>query len=110
MPQSEARTNLLGGTDMKRSRKRLCTMQHEQGSHSSQVSYQLSSMVYPPTTSPTPGHRREYYLSRRREYEPDVVSLAVVAESPPASGRYFYDPDSATTEPLFAAFMKQLSL
>jgi hypothetical protein len=27
-----------------------------------------------------------------RRYEPDVVRLAIVEESPPASGLYFYNP------------------
>jgi hypothetical protein len=41
-------------------------------------------------------------------YEPERIRLAVVAESPPASGKYFYDPMGSTAEPLFAALMKQL--
>jgi hypothetical protein len=32
----------------------------------------------------------------------------IVAESPPASGKYFYNPAGAVSEPLFAAFMQQL--
>ena len=31
-----------------------------------------------------------------------------MAESPPVSGRYFYDETGSTTEPLFAAIMNQL--
>jgi hypothetical protein len=31
-----------------------------------------------------------------------------IAESPPASGKYFYDPTGATSEWLFAALMKQI--
>lgn len=53
--------------------------------------------------------RREY-LSLRRAYEPSRPELVIVAESPPASGRYFYDPNGATTEPLFSALMKQLNV
>jgi hypothetical protein len=34
----------------------------------------------------------------------------IVAESPPASGLYFYDPAGLPSEPLFAALMKQLRL
>jgi hypothetical protein len=44
----------------------------------------------------------------RRRYEPDVVRLVIIAESPPASGHYFYNP-SATSEWLFRALMQQLS-
>jgi len=52
---------------------------------------------------------RNEYLSLRRRYEPESIKLVIVAESPPASGRYFYDPDGRRTEPLFAALMKQLN-
>jgi hypothetical protein len=54
---------------------------------------------------------RNGYLSLRRVYEPQTLKLIIVAESPPISGRYFYNPDGAITEPLFAALiMKQLNL
>jgi hypothetical protein len=33
----------------------------------------------------------------------------IVAESPPASGKYFYNPEGLTSEPLFAALMRQLN-
>ena len=42
------------------------------------------------------------------EYEPEHVKLVVVAESPPASGLYFYNPEGRVTEPLFTALMQQL--
>jgi hypothetical protein len=32
----------------------------------------------------------------------------IVAESPPASGKYFYKPEGLPSEPLFAALMRQL--
>jgi hypothetical protein len=41
-------------------------------------------------------------------YVPDAVRLAIVAESPPKSGLYFYNPDGKVSEPLFAAMMRQL--
>jgi hypothetical protein len=50
------------------------------------------------------------YLSLRRQYEPKSITLIIVAESPPASGKYFYDPAGNLTEPLFTALMKQLHL
>jgi hypothetical protein len=34
----------------------------------------------------------------------------VVAESPPASGLYFYNPDGRVTEPLFSALIKRLDI
>jgi hypothetical protein len=39
-----------------------------------------------------------------------MIRLAIIAESPPASGRYFYDPAGVPSEPLFAAMMRQLGL
>lgn len=56
------------------------------------------------------GHHRDYYLSLRRAYQPERVMLAIVAESPPVSGLYFYDPSGSTGEPLFRAFMGLLGL
>ena len=53
---------------------------------------------------------RDYYLRLRREYEPENVRLVIVAESPPASGKYFYDPTGSTKEPLFAALIGQFGL
>jgi hypothetical protein len=50
------------------------------------------------------------YLSLRREFEPTTVTLVIVAESPPASGKYFYDPDGKVSEPLFNGLMKQLGI
>jgi hypothetical protein len=53
---------------------------------------------------------RNQYLTLRRRYEPEHVKLVLVAESPPASGLYFYNPDGRVTEPLFSALMKQLDV
>jgi hypothetical protein len=57
-----------------------------------------------------PVWERDYYLRLRREHEPENIRLVIVAESPPASGKYFYDPTGSTKEPLFAAIMLQLGL
>lgn len=46
---------------------------------------------------------RSEYLALRRRYHPDTTRLLLVAESPPSSGAYFYNPAGARTEPLFAA-------
>jgi hypothetical protein len=54
--------------------------------------------------------KRSEYLGLRHRYEPRSVKVAVIAESPPASGLYFYDPTGSPREPLFAALMKQLRL
>jgi hypothetical protein len=51
---------------------------------------------------------RNYYLSLRQQYEPKNIRLVIIAESPPASGKYFYDPTGSPKEPLFAAIMLQL--
>jgi hypothetical protein len=52
---------------------------------------------------------RNEYLALRRPYEPENIRLVIIAESPPASGLYFYKA-GRTGEPLFAAMMKQLGL
>jgi hypothetical protein len=44
---------------------------------------------------------REYYLNLRRLYEPKNIRLIFVAESPPISSKYFYDPKGNPSEPLF---------
>ena len=56
------------------------------------------------------GRTRDEYLALRRAYEPETFNVIIVAESPPASGKYFYDPDGAASEPLFAALMKALKV
>ena len=54
--------------------------------------------------------QRSEYLYLRRKFEPTSVTLVIVAESPPTSGKYFYDPDGKVSEPLFSALMKQLGI
>jgi hypothetical protein len=53
---------------------------------------------------------RDHYLRLRREYQPEFIRLVIIAESPPASGKYFYDPTGSAKEPLFAAIMQQLGI
>src|SRR5688572_4605549 len=53
---------------------------------------------------------RDGYLSLRQRHTPEKITLIIIAESPPASGKYFYNPLGRVTEPLFAAFMKVLCL
>jgi hypothetical protein len=52
---------------------------------------------------------RDEYHALRRRFEPETAKLLVVAESPPASGKYFYDTSGAITEALFAALMQQIN-
>src|SRR5262245_12148076 len=56
------------------------------------------------------GTMKSEYLDSRRRYEPNRVTFIIVAESPPASGLYFYKPTGQVAEPLFAALMKQLGV
>ena len=53
---------------------------------------------------------RDHYLRLRRQYQPENIKLVIIAESPPASGKYFYDPTGSAKEPLFVAIMLQLGL
>lgn len=53
---------------------------------------------------------REYYINLRRRFEPRKIKLAIIAESPPASGRYFYDEAGKSSEPLFTALMHYVGL
>ena len=53
--------------------------------------------------------KRDNYLCLRRRYEPKQIRLVLIAESPPVSGRYFYDAAGALSEPLFAALMRHLN-
>jgi hypothetical protein len=52
---------------------------------------------------------RAYYHSLRKLYEPDDLKLVIVAESPPISGKYFYDKSGTLTEPLFSAILQRLN-
>ena len=56
------------------------------------------------------GRKRDEYLALGRRFTPTIIKLIVVAESPPVSGRYFYDPAGALGEPLFSAMMKHHGL
>lgn len=52
--------------------------------------------------SRTPGE----YKALRDKFKPDNIKFIFLLESPPASGAYFYDPDSLQNEFLFKAMMK----
>ena len=53
---------------------------------------------------------REDYLRMRRCYQPQHVAAVIVAESPPTSGKYFYDPAGKPSEPLFSALLRQIGV
>ena len=53
---------------------------------------------------------RAEYLSLRHQYQPEKIKLILVAESPPASGLYFYNQDGLRSEPLFAALMREIGI
>lgn len=53
---------------------------------------------------------RAGYLAFRNRYQPASPRLIIVAESPPFSGRYFYNSEGAATEPLFSAVMQQIGV
>jgi hypothetical protein len=48
------------------------------------------------------------YADLRGRYTPEHPKIIFVLESPPVSGKYFYDPDGFTTEPLFSGMMKDV--
>ena len=51
---------------------------------------------------------KRYYLNLRNKYHPKELNLIFILESPPVSGKYFYDETGKTTEPLFSGMMKLL--
>jgi hypothetical protein len=53
---------------------------------------------------------RADYLAFRNQFQPVSPRLIIVAESPPFSGKYFYNPDGVVTEPLFSAVMQQVGV
>ena len=53
--------------------------------------------------------KRNEYLAFRRKFEPETIRLVIVAESPPKSGLYFYNPTGKMSEPLLAAMMRYFS-
>jgi hypothetical protein len=51
---------------------------------------------------------RDYYIQLRSKYHPNNLNLIFLFESPPVSGKYFYDETGKTSETLFSALMKLL--
>ena len=49
---------------------------------------------------------KQYYKKLRKKYIPEICRLIFVFESPPASGKYFYDDSGSIDEPLYKFMMK----
>jgi hypothetical protein len=48
------------------------------------------------------------YADLRARYTPEHPKIIFVLESPPVSGKYFYDPNGFTTEPLFSGMIRDV--
>lgn len=48
---------------------------------------------------------KDYYLKLRNHHFPSDLRTIFILESPPESGKYFYDETGKVTEPLFKAMM-----
>lgn len=51
-----------------------------------------------------------YYINLRNHYNPININLIFLLESPPASGKYFYDTTGEITEPLYKAIMQAFNI
>lgn len=49
---------------------------------------------------------KKYYLKLRNKFIPDNLKIVFLLESPPANGKYFYDPNGSKGELLFRTMMK----
>jgi len=56
------------------------------------------------------GYDKTTYLAWRRRFQPVPIKLIIVAESPPASRKFFYNPGGEVREQLFDAMMQQLNV
>ncbi|MBT7616852.1 MAG: hypothetical protein HN590_06160 [Calditrichaeota bacterium] len=54
--------------------------------------------------------KKSQYLDMRNTFKPTPVKLAFILESPPISGKYFYNEMGSINEPLFSAMMKLLGI
>jgi hypothetical protein len=52
---------------------------------------------------------KDHYIQLRNKYHPNKLKIVFLLESPPVSGKYFYDRTGKITEPLFSALMKLLN-
>jgi len=60
------------------------------------------------TAQPQSKHPKRHYVDLREPYRPRELRHIFVLESPPCSGKYFYDENGGTGEPLFLAMMKMM--
>jgi hypothetical protein len=67
-----------------------------------------SSLGSPPMTQVQHGLIPADYLRFRERYLPEHPKVIFVLESPPKSGKYFYNPEGLASEPLFSAIMKDV--
>ncbi len=51
----------------------------------------------------------KYYFDLRSKYQPKSLNIVFIFESPPVSGKYFYNKEGSIKEPLFSAMMKLLN-
>ncbi len=51
-------------------------------------------------------YSEKHYKKLRKNYIPELCRLIFIFESPPASGKYFYDDSGTVDEPLFKFMMK----
>ncbi len=51
---------------------------------------------------------KAYYINLRNKYLPKNLNIVFILESPPVSGKYFYNPEGSVNEPLFRGMMKYL--
>jgi hypothetical protein len=56
------------------------------------------------------GHEKSIYIALRRRYQPVPIRLIIIAESPPDSGKYFYNPEGSRGEVLFREMMKLINV
>jgi hypothetical protein len=54
------------------------------------------------------GLTKTEYAGMRARYTPRCSKIIFILESPPISGKYFYNPEGRTSEPLFSAMMKDV--
>lgn len=66
--------------------------------------YQLVDIVFDQYSDEI--KKRKEYISKRDKYRPESIKIIFILESPPKSGKYFYDPEGEITEPLFKAMME----
>lgn len=64
----------------------------------------LAALMYDTYAEERKMHKE--YIAKRNKYKPENIKTIFVLESPPKSGKYFYDPDGEVTEPLFKAMME----